>query len=416
MGGGNSAIADYGEQAFGLSPRGRGKQARARYGHYRGRSIPAWAGETQRDIGGLHRRAVYPRVGGGNVRASDQNITDRGLSPRGRGKLSRPYWAGCNAGSIPAWAGETRRERRCRWQAEVYPRVGGGNPTWAALLRRGQGLSPRGRGKRQRARPRLHPSRSIPAWAGETIMSVSLAITKSVYPRVGGGNSMRQAPKPKIRGLSPRGRGKHDAHICPSFLPRSIPAWAGETLSAASRETRLAVYPRVGGGNYRGKMAVYRLGGLSPRGRGKPECKHKPMIAGGSIPAWAGETAGRAYRPAHAAVYPRVGGGNADLGLPRAKARGLSPRGRGKPARFLNGLCIRRSIPAWAGETDCCRRCIDRRRVYPRVGGGNDRQAASTSARRGLSPRGRGKPAMGAARAYRRRSIPAWAGETRQGG
>ena len=50
-------------------------------------------------------------------------------------------------------------------------------------------------------------------------------------------------------------------------------------------------------------------------------------------------------------VYPRVGGGNADLMAQTLESEGLSPRGRGK--RAYRRVIARgyRSIPAWAGET-----------------------------------------------------------------
>ena len=74
-----------------------------------------------------NRITVYPRVGGGNDFASREAYLDRGLSPRGRGKLrelecERALWR-----SIPAWAGETLcLPEICRAMG-VYPRVGGGN-------------------------------------------------------------------------------------------------------------------------------------------------------------------------------------------------------------------------------------------------------------------------------------------------
>ena len=70
-----------------------------------------------------------------------------------------------------------------------------------------------------------------------------------VYPRVGGGNRAAKAHIYICAGLSPRGRGKPVKRYCAACLPRSIPAWAGETKPPQARAIRLAVYPRVGGGN-----------------------------------------------------------------------------------------------------------------------------------------------------------------------
>ena len=91
--------------------------------------------------------------------------------------------------------------------------------------------------------------------------------------------------------------------------------------------------------------------GLSPRGRGKPTQKHLRQAFRRSIPAWAGETKSSLPHPYLKGVYPRVGGGNA-LEIKRAQELGgLSPRGRGKPQGHRDAAHPHRSIPAWAGET-----------------------------------------------------------------
>ena len=172
--------------------------------------------------------------------------------------------------SIPAWAGETHCVRdNCRI-ARVYPRVGGGNrqPKTSTKLR--HGLSPRGRGKPDAyARPRLS-RRSIPAWAGETSRGRAYSSVYTVYPRVGGGNRLLRSHKPFNKGLSPRGRGKRARRWRSRPCLRSIPAWAGETRGSVCCKRLATVYPRVGGGNSIDDMLYSSHNGLSPRGRGKP--------------------------------------------------------------------------------------------------------------------------------------------------
>ena len=85
------------------------------------------------------------------------------------------------------------------------------------------------------------------------------------------------------------------------------------------------------------------------------------------------------------------------IGLALGLNQGLSPRGRGKPADMLLPCCPFRSIPAWAGETDCACGCRHRPWVYPRVGGGNDALTIALTPDSGLSPRGRGKRLHGRA-------------------
>ena len=73
-----------------------------------------------------------------------------GLSPRGRGKLGLTLYLTPLGGSIPAWAGETGVAVSIRSECAVYPRVGGGNLILGVCAQAFQGLSPRGRGKHNR--------------------------------------------------------------------------------------------------------------------------------------------------------------------------------------------------------------------------------------------------------------------------
>ena len=219
----------------GLSPRGRGKRGNARPYPAAMRSIPAWAGETPRDSRGVSRRAVYPRVGGGNRRILTSLSPRAGLSPRGRGKHAPPRVRARAPGSIPAWAGETRSSSASALSRSVYPRVGGGNLFYAGAPFGYGGLSPRGRGKRGRTNRKDNRYGSIPAWAGETIALLSPAAYSAVYPRVGGGNSAVSDMYAGRGGLSPRGRGKPSPPRPANTLSRSIPAWAGETAEGEAK-------------------------------------------------------------------------------------------------------------------------------------------------------------------------------------
>ncbi len=282
-------------------------------------------------------RRVYPRVGGGNLRDWAVAVKGQGLSPRGRGKLATLRKKNVVIRSIPAWAGETHTGIPRFPPPGVYPRVGGGNRRRPNCLRANWGLSPRGRGK-----PGDHPAKgekagSIPAWAGETIPPCHPCRSTRVYPRVGGGNVPAPRPAAVPAGLSPRGRGKPGQPLSDAAGIGSIPAWAGETLSGRMLVRNSTVYPRVGGGNGIGPRNAALAGGLSPRGRGKRRCFRCGGPLDGSIPAWAGETQKLPALPAPMRVYPRVGGGNGSSVAAAIISKGLSPRGRGKPGG-----------PAWA--------------------------------------------------------------------
>ena len=396
----------------GLSPRGRGKPGRYIRCYKEWRSIPAWAGETRWAAAPHHIHKVYPRVGGGNLDTITTLMRRVGLSPRGRGKLRGLSIEPRRAGSIPAWAGETCRREKWRVRDEVYPRVGGGNMLTRPAHPAHDGLSPRGRGKPHPESQATINSRSIPAWAGETIGLTADLPPKRVYPRVGGGNRECRRDGVAGGGLSPRGRGKQFGVTASRIGQGSIPAWAGETAGRHGRGWGWQVYPRVGGGNNPSVGSIKTAGGLSPRGRGKPALHPVVAAYARSIPAWAGETRHVLAAFVYARVYPRVGGGNDDILHMRKLQSGLSPRGRGKLLWRCQPFFMQRSIPAWAGETHRPSALVATTAVYPRVGGGNYVVASAVAALNGLSPRGRGKLPAKSSLWARRGSIPAWAGET----
>ena len=334
----------------GLSPRGRGNPNAADALPLPGGSIPAWAGEpigyqAQRD-----QRMVYPRVGGGTSLRPTCGSSAQGLSPRGRGNLRHGPTLPPEQGSIPAWAGEPDKQGTHPDYATVYPRVGGGTPGQFLGPVHLLGLSPRGRGNPSQLDLRMAYPRSIPAWAGEPPKPKPLRRRRGVYPRVGGGTALVLPQLPPAQGLSPRGRGNPPRASSSPSRCRSIPAWAGEPERVDLMTTSTGVYPRVGGGTVNGQYAAQPLGGLSPRGRGnrRSQWAGRPQLR--SIPAWAGEPPWCPSRWNMTAVYPRVGGGTLAAPGPSLSTTGLSPRGRGNQGQPAELLRVRRSIPAWAGE------------------------------------------------------------------
>ena len=148
--------------------------------------------------------------------------------------------------------------------------MGGGNYCVQGYPARPNGLSPRGRGKPRCCSALWYIRGSIPAWAGETAACIAAIAAFMVYPRVGGGNSRSNTGEKYVGGLSPRGRGKLLDVLFGCHRLRSIPAWAGETLTDGQPSAFKGVYPRVGGGNPAVKGIITTGNGLSPRGRGKP--------------------------------------------------------------------------------------------------------------------------------------------------
>ena len=92
--------------------------------------------------------------------------------------------------------------------------------------------------------------------------------------------------------------------------------------------------------------------------------------------------------------------------------RGSSPRGRGKPEGRLDGPEGTRLIPARAGKTATSRPADAWESAHPRAGGENITVPGRATRPVGSSPRGRGKRRTHRRRNVRCRLIPARAGKT----
>ena len=92
-----------------------------------------------------------------------------------------------------------------------------------------------------------------------------------------------------VEGLSPRVRGNRIVSIREGLGEWSIPAGAGEPIRAARRREYAAVYPRGCGGTDPGLLHLPACEGLSPRVRGNPQPQPASIPNHGSIPAGAGE-------------------------------------------------------------------------------------------------------------------------------
>ena len=91
---------------IGLSPRVRGNRSHHHPHRCWDRSIPACAGEPKRNLEKGNLLGVYPRVCGGTRPGKRESGFQRGLSPRVRGNLRRIPQGQLIIGSIPACAGE----------------------------------------------------------------------------------------------------------------------------------------------------------------------------------------------------------------------------------------------------------------------------------------------------------------------
>ena len=106
----------------------------------------------------------------------------------------------------------------------AHPRAGGEN-LWEDRIRALEhGSSPRGRGKRPVLAQLNRVVRLIPARAGKTSLGTTTAPDAAAHPRAGGENVIDYQIRTKGQGSSPRGRGKHHAGRGPILVFRLIPA------------------------------------------------------------------------------------------------------------------------------------------------------------------------------------------------
>ena len=126
VGGGANGTRHQALDLCGPSPRGRGSRTRTLSPGTSSWPIPAWAGEPLPSRTRGRNSPVHPRVGGGAPDERPNSSADWGPSPRGRGSRRRCGPRAPGHGSIPAWAGEPDRNGCLTRRSQVHPRVGGG--------------------------------------------------------------------------------------------------------------------------------------------------------------------------------------------------------------------------------------------------------------------------------------------------
>ncbi len=273
-----------------------------------------------------------------------------GSSPRVRGTLRGGAAPGPPRRFIPACTGNARAPSRYRAASPVHPRVCGERDIATGLSNCCRGSSPRVRGTPRRAKYRPHPSRFIPACAGNAPAMVYWPNCKAVHPRVCGERIDLGAQAGVITGSSPRVRGTRATADVRSPSARFIPACAGNANPIFRYHCAIPVHPRVCGERFPAAAQTRSRTGSSPRVRGTlhnpPTHPHLKRF----IPACAGN-AGEADCPQHCgSVHPRVcGERNLSRSLP-TPAAGSSPRVRGTPLVCGLGNGGNRFIPACAGN------------------------------------------------------------------
>ena len=114
-----------------------------------------------------------------------------------------------------------------------------------------------------------------------------------VYPRLRGGTCTAVPSRLATMGLSPLARGNQHPGVLGVPLQGSIPACAGEPILTERGDRYGRVYPRLRGGTRDVFDEDEGLRGLSPLARGNLSHRAVGHALAGSIPACAGEPSRR---------------------------------------------------------------------------------------------------------------------------
>ena len=172
--------------AAGSSPRPRGTQHWSCQPLKSSRFIPASAGNTAVCPRWDRPPPVHPRVRGEHFSSSEQGSSSGGSSPRPRGTRTEPTQFHPRGRFIPASARNTSSRTTSHRRATVHPRVRGEHRLHLLDVSAEGGSSPRPRGTPHLLRGRPGRARFIPASAGNTTYTPSVAPARAVHPRVRG--------------------------------------------------------------------------------------------------------------------------------------------------------------------------------------------------------------------------------------
>ena len=206
--------------------------------------------------GAIVRRQVAPK-GAGNP---EHGVDEAAVVPGGASRFAR-------AAGQDQFQDSPRRGRRCRAAVQG---TGGPSAVVAQTLERATLMV-------------------IAGWQHHLPPEPIFDHTPWIYTRVCGGIQQRMSHRKCVMSLSPRVRGNRAQLQQVAGCHGSIPACAGEPITASTRTTRWRVYPRVCGGTNGCCWRLGPRGGLSPRVRGNQSALQRRIRPSGSIPACAGE-------------------------------------------------------------------------------------------------------------------------------
>ena len=212
-----------------------------------GGSIPAHAGQPRSLATTGWAAGVHPRSRGAAVAGATPLSALQGPSPLTRGSLEVKAQNVALMGSIPAHAGQPKGPACAAIPCRVHPRSRGAAFRASIATPDVSGPSPLTRGSPPHKAVAHCPPGSIPAHAGQPWTPDGRSLGRWVHPRSRG--AAREARLHAVcgQGPSPLTRGSHLMQPRPPVHLRSIPAHAGQPMMTMVSSAASGVHPRSRG-------------------------------------------------------------------------------------------------------------------------------------------------------------------------
>ena len=173
-------------RSLGSSPHSRGTHDWSDCRNFLLGIIPAFAGNTPKNTKELKKLEDHPRIRGEHNEQDEKEKWRLGSSPHSRGTLQDLARMPERMRIIPAFAGNTSRNRAEAAMIEDHPRIRGEHHFLQNILECDTGSSPHSRGTLQCQKITRSAHRIIPAFAGNTKVKISSQYTTGDHPRIRG--------------------------------------------------------------------------------------------------------------------------------------------------------------------------------------------------------------------------------------
>ena len=233
------------------------------------------------------------------------------------------------------------------------------------------------------------------------------------HPHVCGEHKVAFANNEQVQGSSPRMRGTHVLSRAADDLHGLIPTYAGNTGHYTVRGGVHGAHPHVCGEHTGEVRLSFAHLGSSPRMRGTLIIRQKrPILGGGLIPTYAGNTCMRESHPRTSRAHPHVCGEHPQPSPGRGLGGGSSPRMRGTQKFLTQNPAGRGLIPTYAGNTGQRIEWFSFTWAHPHVCGEHGGVHVHHKRFMGSSPRMRGTQKRNKGGGRNRGLIPTYAGNT----